>query len=67
MGYLSGSPNDFRIMKDFGRANVVNDPEKIADIMCRLRSDYFLSVPGSLAAVKYKGSDLWVYKFAPEG
>ena len=66
MSYLSSGSNDFRIMKDFGRTNVVSDPEKIADILPRLRSNYFLSEPGSLAAVKYKGSDVWVYKFVPD-
>ena len=66
MGYLSKSGDSFRVIKDFGVADVIRDPERMAAILPRLRCDWFLSTPGSLVAVKYKGSDKWVYKFAPE-
>jgi ABC-2 type transport system permease protein len=65
MSYLSRSNDDFRVMKDFGGANAVRDPERIAAILPCLRSVYFLSERGALVAVKYKGGDKWVYKFAP--
>ena len=66
MSYLSAGSNDFRVVKDFGKTNEVRDPAQIAGILPRLRSDYFLSESGSLAAVKYVGSEKWVYKFVPE-
>jgi hypothetical protein len=66
MSYLSQNSADFRVIKDFGSANVVRDPAQIAAISSRFRSFYFLSESGSFAAVKYKGSDKWVYKFVPD-
>jgi ABC-2 type transport system permease protein len=65
MSYISGSADDFRILKDFGEKDVVRDPEKIEKVLTEMRSSYFLSESGSLVAVKYKGSSKWVYKFWP--
>jgi ABC-2 type transport system permease protein len=65
MSYLSDSPDDFRILKDFGEKDVVKDPERKEKIVSEMRSNYFLSEAGSLVAVKYKGSNTWVYKFWP--
>jgi ABC-2 type transport system permease protein len=65
MSYTSLNNDDFRIQKDFGKVGEVRDPAEVKRIAAELRSNYFLSEPGNLAAVKYKGSDKWVYKFWP--
>ncbi|MDR1068660.1 MAG: hypothetical protein LBL36_05390 [Clostridiales Family XIII bacterium] len=65
MSYLSDSPDDFRILKDFGEKDIVKDPARKKQILSEMRSAYFLSEEGSLVAVKYKSSNKWVYKFWP--
>jgi ABC-2 type transport system permease protein len=67
MSYLSDSPDAFRVQKDFGNADVVRDPEEISRILSEIRSNYYLSEPGYLVTIKYKGSEQWVYKFWPGG
>jgi ABC-2 type transport system permease protein len=67
MSYLADGSDAFRIQKDFGNADVVRDPEEVSVILSEMRSNYFLSEPGYLVAVKYKESDRWVYKFWPGG
>jgi hypothetical protein len=65
MAYLSGRPDAFRIIKDFGKADEARDPAAIEQIAKELRSNYYLTEPGCLVCVQYKGSDKWVYKFWP--
>jgi hypothetical protein len=67
MSYRSVSSDHFRVKKDFGKTNEVLDPQMRAEMIPRLRSLAFLSGPGHLAAVKYKGDDHWVYQFLPKG
>jgi ABC-2 type transport system permease protein len=67
MSYLADGSDAFRIQKDFGNADVVRDPEEVTEILSEARSNYYLSEPGYLIAVKYKESDRWVYKFWPDG
>ena len=65
MSYISGRPDQFRNVKDFGRPDEVRDPAEIAGIADSLRNYYYLTEEGFLAAVKYKGSAAWVYLFLP--
>jgi ABC-2 type transport system permease protein len=65
MSYLSERPDAFRVVKDFGSADEVRDPAEFEKVASGLRSNYYLTEPGCLAAVLYKGADKWVYKFYP--
>ncbi|WP_143088269.1 hypothetical protein [Acetitomaculum ruminis] len=66
MSYVTDSNDDFMIKKDFGNENVITDKEKIEKMRPKLKNAYYLSRGGSLACVKLKGNDRYVYMFLPE-
>lgn len=65
MGYTANNAGSFILQKDFGKNDVVDDPDQIRELMPLLQNDYYMSRGGYLAAVKFQGSDTYVYKFLP--
>ena len=63
--YRSDSDDEFPFRQDFGSRPEITDPEQISQIAWALRSTYFMSDGGCIAAVKLEGSSEYVYKFLP--
>lgn len=66
MSYVAAEPNEFMLIKDFGKDLVVDEPERLQVLAGRLRNDYYMSEGGYFASVKLKGSSRYVYKFLPQ-
>ncbi len=64
-GYINAANGSFMVEKDFGKDLIIDDPERIKELMPLLRNNYFMSDGGYFAAVKLKGSDMYVYKYLP--
>lgn len=65
LSYRSKSDDDFPIRQDFGTRPKLTDANQISEIVPALRSNYFMSGGGYIAAVKLTGSDQYIYKFIP--
>ena len=65
LSYRSASDDDFPIQQDFGTRPQLTDSNQISEIAPALRSTYFMSGGGYIAAVKLSGSDQYIYKFLP--
>ena len=65
LSYRSDSDDEFPFRQDFGTRPELTDPQQIAEIAPSLRSTYFMSGGGYIAAVKLAGSSKYVYKFLP--
>ena len=65
LSYRSDSDDEFPFRQDFGTRPELTDPQQIAEIAPSLRSTYFMSGGGYIAAVKLTGSSRYVYKFLP--
>lgn len=65
LSYRSDSDDEFPFRQDFGIRPELTDPQQIAEIAPSLRSTYFMSGGGYIAAVKLTGSSRYVYKFLP--
>lgn len=63
--YRSDSDDEFPFRQDFGSRPEITDPEQISQIAPALRSTYFMSDGGCIAAVKLEGNSEYVYKFLP--
>ncbi len=64
--YRTQSAEDFILMQDFGTRPSLTDQEQISQILPGLRSSYFMTGGGYLAAVKYRESSYYIYMFIPE-
>ena len=65
LGYRSESLDDFMIQTDFGDKKPITDAERLRGLTGRLRSTYYMTREGYLAAVKIAGSEKYVYKYLP--
>ena len=65
LSYRSASDDDFPLRQDFGTRPELTDANQISEIAPALRSTYFMSGGGYVAAVKLSGSDQYIYKFLP--
>lgn len=63
--YRSQSDSDFILTQDFGTRPALTDRGQIDEILPALRSSYFMSKGGYLAAVKFRGSNRFTYMFIP--
>ena len=65
MAYKAESENEFIVQKDFGKQITITSEKRISSLRKVMHNNYFMSRGGYLAAVKVKGSDMWVYQFIP--
>lgn len=65
LSYRSDSADDFPFRQDFGTRPGLTDARQISEIAPSLRSTYFMSGGGYVAAVKTEGSDRYTYMFLP--
>ena len=63
--YKSDSADEFPFRQDFGTRPEFTEAEQISEIAPALRSTYFMSGGGYIAAVKLTGGSEYIYKFLP--
>ena len=65
LGYKTDTLDDFLVQTDYGDKKAITDPQKIQALLPKLRSFYFTTKEGYLAAIKLKDSDAYIYKYLP--
>lgn len=65
LSYKSVTDMEFILQQDFGNRPVLKSEEQISELLPGLRSTYFMSGGGYLAAIKLQGRSEYIYKFLP--